>query len=816
MPSIFSAILLLRSLGLRGVPDIIRTDQKKNRQDRQFERNLPDQGPNQPGKLLEARLEGNALLARYTSASLEAVYLADNLLRLTWQPGKLPIPYAIARSDWPTCECRFEDSESRPVYRSARLALHLDEQGGWQLCDAAGQALRDELPAEFFTGSNEAVRWTSRARLEQDECLSGLGLHSGGLNLRGRGYSLWNSDPGGYHDATSDPLYLPLPVYLSLRPAGCSLVFFENSTRARFELDSPAAPGLAQASFDGGALRCYLIAGHPEELLERFSELTGRPALPPRWSLGYQQSRWGYKSAEQIRQVVAGFRTHDLPLQAIHLDIDYMDGYRVFTVDHQRFPDLKGLADELHAQGVRLVTIIDPGVKLDPEWALYQSGYAQKAYVFNQDGQPQAGVVWPGRTVFPDFTRPATRTWWGEQYQTLLDQGVDGVWHDMNEPASFAMRGEMTLPLSARHDLDGQGGNHLEGHNLYGFQMNRAAFEGLLRLAPERRPWIVSRSGWVGNARYAWNWTADTGSTWEGLALTLRSLLNMGLAGLPFTGSDIGGFSGNPSPELYLRWLQLAGFSAFMRTHSAIGTAPREPWVFGEPYTSAVRQTLSLRQRLLPYLYSQAYLAARNGWPLMRPLFFHFPAETDLWAREDAFLCGDRLLVAPALAPGLSQRTVRLPEGTWFDFWSDQPFHGPGEIERPIELERFPLLVRSPAVLPLETDGELALHVYCAANELPEGESVPAGFLYLDAGDGSPDRDFLEIEFHLQRQAGRLGLSAKTHGAFACPYSTVRLIPHGFTWQSADLDGQPQPGGSSLTTRLPFQSITLELAASQN
>lgn len=815
MPSIFSAILLLRSLGLRGLPDIFLTDQKKNRQDRQFERSLPDQGPNQPGKLLEARLEGNTLRVRYTHASLEAVYLAENLLRLTWQPGKLPTPYAIARSDWPACECQLEDSRSKPVFCSARLALHLNEQGGWRLCDLAGQLLRDELPAEFFTGLGEAVRWSSRARLDEGEVLCGLGLHSGGLNLRGRGYSLWNSDPGGQHDAASDPLYLPLPVFLSLRPAGSSLIFFENSTRARFELDSPTAPGMAQASFDGGALRCYLIAGTPEELLERFSQLTGRPALPPRWSLGYQQSRWGYKSAEQIRQVVAGFQAHDLPLQAIHLDIDYLDGYRVFTVDRQRFPDLKGLADELHAQGVRLVTIIDPGVKLDPGWSLYQNGYAQKVYVFDQDGQPQTGVVWPGRTVFPDFTRPATRTWWGEQYRTLLDQGVDGIWHDMNEPASFAMRGEMTLPLSARHDLEGQGGNHLEAHNLYGFQMNRAAFKGWLHLAPERRPWIVSRSGWVGNARYAWNWTADIASTWEGLATTLRSLLNMGLAGLPFTGSDIGGFSGNPTPELYLRWLQMACFSAFMRTHSAIGTAPREPWVFGEPYTSAVRQTLRLRQRLLPYLYSQARQAARRGWPLMRPLFFHFPAEHDLWAREDAFLCGDCLLVGPALAPGLSQRTVRLPEGTWFDFWSDQPLHGPGEVELPVELERFPLLVHSPAVLPLETDGDLELHLYCDANLLPEDQSVPAGFQYLDAGDGPTDAPFLEIEFYLQRQGDRLRLSTKTHGAFASPYSKVRLIPHGFGWQSAALDGQPQPGGARLETHLPFPSITFELAAGQ-
>jgi alpha-glucosidase len=252
--------------------------------------------------------------------------------------------------------------------------------------------------------------------------------------------------------------------------------------------------------------------------------------------LGYHQSRWGYKNEADIRQVAQGFQTHDLPLSAIHLDIDYMDGYRVFTVDRDRFPDLAQLAQDLAAQGIKTVTILDPGVKVDPKYFLYQEGQQGNHFCKLPGGKDLEGLVWPGWSVYPDFTHPATRSWWGRQYPRLLDQGVAGIWHDMNEPTSFAAWGDMTIPLNTRHDLDGAQGDHRQAHNLYGLLMNRAGYEALRSLRPQRRPWLISRSGWAGLQRYAWNWTGDIESTWEALRMTIPTLLGQGLSGLAFSG----------------------------------------------------------------------------------------------------------------------------------------------------------------------------------------------------------------------------------------------------------------------------------------
>ncbi len=644
--------------------------------------------------------------------------------------------------------------------------------------------------------------------LSARERLVGLGEHNGPLNLCGQSRLLWNSDPGGTHGPASDPLYMPLPVYLSLQPHGSYLIFFENSFRARFDFDSPRQPAevasaqpnestTAMASFDGGALRYYLIAGSPGQILDQFTELTGRPVLPPRWSLGYHQCRWGYKSESDIRAVLAGFKQHDLPLHAIHLDIDYMNGYRVFTVDPQRFPDLPALAKEIHEQDVRLVTIIDPGVKKDSQYSIYTSGSEQGLFTVLPGSRPLTGVAWPGEAAFPDFTNPETRRWWGKCYQTLLDAGVDGIWHDMNEPASFVMSGDSTLPLATEHHLDGIGGDHLQAHNLYGYQMNRAAFEGLQAIDAAHRPWIVSRSGWVGNPRYTWNWTADVETSWDGLRQTVATLIGMSISGIPFTGSDIGGFTGDPSPELFVRWFQMAAFTAFMRTHSAVGTSRREPWVFGEPYTTNLRNFLKLRCSLQPYLYTTAWQAATRGWPFIRPLFWGNSTDHDLWDVEDLFFLGDNLLVAPVLEPLVKFRSVRLPNGSWFNFWNDECLAGPGVREFDTSLEQIPVLVRNPGLLPMEDGDTLTLRLYTDGNQLPEAQSVTVGWLYSDAGDGyGPQR---RDHFALIRTGDTIRLSWQTQGDFPFSYRAINLEIHGCE------PGKYSVNDTPLTTTAPLQ-----------
>ncbi|MFM8320209.1 MAG: TIM-barrel domain-containing protein, partial [Chloroflexota bacterium] len=537
------------------------------------------------------------------------------------------------------------------------------------------------------------------------------------------------------------------------------------------------APPSLTAAFDGGQLRLYFIPGPLPQALERFSRLTGRAPLPPQWALGYHQSRWSYMNAAEVRQVARGFIARDLPLSAIHLDIDYMDGYRVFTVDRSRFPDLPGLAEELARDGVRLVAILDPGVKQDPAYDVYRSGLEQDAFCKLPTGQVMHGIVWPGWSAFPDFTNPAAREWWATHYPRLLDQGIAGVWHDMNEPTSFTAFGGPYLPKELRHHLDGQGGSHLQGHNLYALQMARAGFDGLRQARPHRRPWIVTRAGWVGIARYAWNWTGDSHTSWDSLRMVTAIVLSCGLCGQPYNGPDIGGFSGDPSAELYLRWFQLAACLPFFRTHSSFTTHRREPWSFGEPYTRHLRAALQLRQRLAPYIYSLAWQAAQSGWPLVRPLLWLDPADRRLWDCDDAFLLGDALLVAPVLHEAARQRTLQLPPGDWYDFWDDTLYTGPAQVSLPVSLERIPLLARAGAVLPVQDGAHLELHVYAPVSGSPAALPAPLA-LYSDAGDGyGPSR--LDTFSLLSGPDGALQLDWSAAGDFPFPYARVDLVPHG-------------------------------------
>ena len=599
---------------------------------------------------------------------------------------------------------------------------------------------------------------------------------------------MWNTDPMGAYKAGDDPLYMPLPVYLGLHQNGGYLVFYENSFPATFQFD-PLSDGAnvdstaAVVTFESGALRYYFIPGDPSRALERFTELTGRPGLPPRWSLGYHQSRWGYKSEADIRNVVKGFRQHDLPLSAVHLDIDYMDGFRVFTVDPRRFPDLPALVAELDKQGIKVVTIIDPGVKQDKAFPLYEDGLRNNVFCRLSNGELLVGVVWPGKTVYPDFTNPQTRLWWGRAYASLLKAGVAGIWHDMNEPTSFALTGGPFLPLSTWHYLEGQGGDHRQGHNLYALLMNRAGYESLSHFRPGQRPWLLSRSGWVSNSRYAWNWTGDTSTSWESLRLTIPLVLGTGLSGQPYTGPDIGGFSGNPSAELYLRWFQMAAFLPFFRTHSAHGTQPREPWVFGEPYTSIIRNYLRLRYRLLPYLYSLAWEASQNGHPIVRPLFWDHPQSAALWQIDDAFMLGEALLVAPLMEEGQKSRSVHLPEGQWFGLWDDKRYSGTVEIES--GLDNIPVFVRAGSLLPMVEENRLVLHLYASE----PGISTHLR-LYSDAGDGSPvpgENDYRLDHFNLTAKSDELAVAWENEGGFPFPYSQVELVLHGFERQQGKI-----------------------------
>ena len=457
-------------------------------------------------------------------------------------------------------------------------------------------------------------------------------------------------------------LYTSIPFVLALQAGQASGMFGDSSYRLEFDLarEDPARCGFA---VDGGPLIYYVFAGPtPRAVLERYTELTGRIPLPPRWALGYHQSRWGYKTADEVLQLARTFRERQIPLDAVYLDIDYMDGYRVFTWDANRFPDPAGMVRELDELGVKLVTIVDPGVKQDENYAVYTSGRDGDLFCKTFLGDEYRNVVWPGMCAFPDFTNPRTRTWWGDHLAVLLDAGVAGVWCDMNEPTVFVPT-PMTLPDDVTHHGDGEAALHAQVHNLYGQLMARATAEGLRRLRPARRPFVISRAGFAGLQRHALHWTGDNTSWWEHLWMSMPQLQNLGLSGYAWVGVDIGGFSGDATGELLTRWMEFGIFQPFCRNHSAWDTHRQEPWAFGEPFETHIRAMLLLRQRLSPYLYSAFEEAHRTGAPILRPLLFDFPEDVTTYSADDEFLVGAALLVAPIARPGWSTATSTFRAG---------------------------------------------------------------------------------------------------------------------------------------------------------
>ncbi|WP_162798713.1 glycoside hydrolase family 31 protein [Thermus caldifontis] len=748
------------------------------------------------GKPLGLKAIPGGVRVRFPEVELEAVFLGEDLLRLTWSPGEALPPYALAAGEGEAFPFEPERREGGHLLKTPRLALGVGEEG-LTLWDGAGRLLRREAYPE-----RSGRAWRHRVRLAPGERVMGLGERAFPLDRRGEVFRFWNRDPGGSYGPGEDPLYLSVPLWLSLLPEGGYLAFYENPADGFADLRGEEA----LVGFWGGPFLYYLIPGPLEEALARYLGLTGLPPLPPRWALGFHYARWGLRRREEVEEVVEGFLKRGLPLRAVHLDIDYMRGYRVFTVDEGRFPDLSGMVRAFGERGVRTVVILDPGVKAEKGFALYGEGLREGVFCRLPSGEVFLGPVWPGLAAFPDFTDPRGRAWWGEKLKGFLDMGISGFWLDMNEPALFAAWGEPTFPRSVRHGLEGQGGDHLLAHNLYGLLMARASFEGFWKHAPHRRPFLLTRAGFAGIQRYAWAWTADVESTWEGLRTTLWALLGLSLSGVYFVGSDIGGFSGDPSPELYLRWFQMAAFTPFFRLHSARWTKRREPWRLGEEVLAGVRWAMWLRERLLPYLYTLAYEASQKGLPLLRPLFLQGgtpTAQAEGAGLDEVFLLGKGLLVAPVLEEGARVKEVPLPPGRWYPWQEDGALEGPARVRLPAPLERIPLLVRAGSILPLLEEGGLVLHLY-------PGEGGGEGSLYWDEGDG--EGPYRLDGFRLLPAVGGYRLLWESQGEYPWPWEGVGLRLFGGRLLRAWVGGKAYPAGEEGARLPPFQEAFLEVA----
>ncbi len=760
------------------------------------------------GDVLGHQQDGRTLTLHCRNALLQLTVLAADVLRVRLCPGEPEVgtdglarrfaarpPYAVSRADadWAPVPCTIRESQDELELRTERLVCRITKRPcRLSFYDLSGQLIHADRAGLAWQGKRVA----RFAALAAEEHLYGLGERAFPLDLRGRSYTLWNVDPQDFAPQR-DPLYLSIPFCIGLRAGRGYGLLYDNTYRARLDLGQAHPDEMAYVAEEGEASYYFIFGPAPATILQRYTALTGRMALPPLWALGYQQSRWSYYPEARVREIAQLLREHHIPCDVIYLDIHYMDGYRSFTWDRQRFPDPARMLAGLHAQGFKVVAAVDPHIKADPHYAVCADGLERGMFCTFPDGGVAGGPVWPGESYFPDFTSPRVRQWWGEQFDPLLQDGIDGFWNDMNEPTVIGPQGD-TLPGCVRHDWEGQGTDHREAHNVYGLLTVRATAEGLQCLCPDRRPFVLTRSGWAGVQRYAANWTGDNLSTWEHLRLTTPMVLNLGLSGLAFTGADVSGFDGDADGELTVRWTQLGVFQPFFRNHSSIWSHDQEPWAFGEPYLSLSRAAIELRYRLLPYLYTTTWQCTQTGTPIARPLLWAHPDDARTCTLDDQFLCGDALLVAPIGRPGQTSREVYLPAGEWFDFWTDERHAGPGTITAAAPLERIPVYVRAGTVLPtwplLQHTSErpvdrLILHVYPG-----DGES----WLYEDDGQSMAYQsgEYRTMRFSC-RSTGENGVTVTcdAQGPYRPPYSRWEWHVHGLPSRPTELlvDGHALP-----------------------
>jgi len=573
-------------------------------------------------------------------------------------------------------------------------------------------------------------------RMPADEHYFGLGDKAGPLDHRGMAFTMWNTDAYGWTEST-DPLYKTIPFFLAMNHGRAYGLFLDNTWRSFFDFGKQSRDAYSFGA-DGGGLDYYFIYGpEPIQVVKRYTSLTGRTPLPPLFALGYQQSRWSYPSEARVRAVATEFRQRNIPTDVIYLDIEYQDGNRPFTIDRAKFPHFEQMVHDLGERGFKLVAITDLHLKQEPGYAPYDQGIAGDHFVKNPDGSLYVGKVWPGPSVFPDFTRAETRRWWGTLYRDFAGMGVRGFWNDMNEPAIFDVPGK-TMPLDTVHrvDSDGHAEPHRAIHNVFGMENARATYEGLLALEPNQRPFVLTRAAYAGTQRYAATWTGDNSSTWAHMRQSVPQLLNLGLSGYPLSGADVGGFVDSPSPDLLTRWIELGAFLPLFRNHTSYGTADQEPWVHGPEHEAIRRRYIELRYQLLPYIYTAMEQTSRTGMPLVRPLFLQYPVEEDFAQQDREFMLGDDLLIAPALSESLDPYPVRLPAGGWYDYWFGKRVAGGTTIQLKPALDRLPIYVRAGAIIPMQPvvqstaetpQGPLQLWVYPGAD--------CRGSVYADDGE---------------------------------------------------------------------------------
>ncbi|NHJ49797.1 MAG: DUF4968 domain-containing protein [Asgard group archaeon] len=701
------------------------------------------------GGVVSSKQDNNILMIECENGYLEIKLITSNIWRVRASKTKLPKEHISYAAQEPSSNIplrvvkeysKIVLKENKNVLRSDDLIVTVNDYNSTiSFARVNGKKLHEDKSSISWSKRGS---WAKVQKVYSQKSLhTGFGEKTGKLVKNGKKMIFWNTDPSVY-GKYDDPIYQSEPLQVTVHEDGSAhAIFYDNP---HYSVIKPRKDsGLNVSYFTEQEPLCYYVLTGPnlKDVSRQIGELNGRLPLPPRWILGYHQCRFSYYPESKVREIAENFRTKNIPCDSIHLDIDYMNGFRCFTWDNERFPDPAKLASDLRDDGFKLISMIDPALKVDPEWDIYNECIDNNFHCRMPNGDPYIGRVWPGKCVFPDFTNPKVRDWWGSLYKRLVDVGIEGIWLDMAEPSTFDLR--RTAPNNVQHDLDGRFGNHRDAHNIYGLQFAQATREGLDKLKENHRNFIFVRTAYSGIQRYASSWTGDNFSNWTGLQQSIPMVMNMGLSGQTFVSVDLGGFALDVYPELLIRWYQTGIFYPYCRNHSDKRSVNQEPWAFDEQTEEIIRNIIQFRYQLLPYFYSLLWEASSEGLPMMRPLFMEFPLDKETYNEEwhnTQFMVGDKLLVAPILSKIKKNqqevtRDIYLPKGKWIDFWTNEQLNGGQTFERIVPINHLPLFIRSGSALPMNpivnysektVEHPLYLNIY------PDTEIK--GNIYLDDG----------------------------------------------------------------------------------
>lgn len=633
---------------------------------------------------------------------------------------------------------------------------------------------------------NESV--TTYKKMQDGERFIGLGEKTGPLDRRGNGYTNWNTDSFGYK-TDQDPIYSTIPFYIGIHHRINYGIFMDNTYQSDFNF---GASNNRFSSFGarGGEMNYYLIYHkHIADIITAYTALTGRMKMPPLWSLGYQQNRYSYYPETEVFRIAQTLREKKIPADGITLDIHYMDHYKVFTWDKNRFPDPKAMTDKLKDMGFKITVIVDPGVKVEKGYGVYDRGIANDVFAKYPDGSNYTGEVWPGWCHFPDFTNPKARAWWGTEMKKYGDDGVSGIWNDMNEIATWGQK----MPDNIIFDYDGHKASHLQTRNVYAMQMARASFEGAQK-AFNKRPFVLTRAGYAGFQRYSAIWTGDNRSEDSHMLAGVRLLNSLGLSGVAFTGMDIGGFTGGATPALFARWMQIGAFNPYFRNHTAVNTKSAEPWTFGEEVLEISRNYVSLRYKLLPYLYSSFYEATQSGLPLMRSLAIDYTFDKNVYDGqfETQYLFGNAFLVAPFEGDAKFGK-IYFPQGKWYNLYTGEAQNGSEQKIVQMDMHKLPVYVKQSSIIPMQSlvqstaqkpTDTLTVHIY-------QGDINNSFVYYEDDGESYNYENGAFYRRTITYNATQKTVTFnKAEGSLNSKFNYIKLVMHGFANSTVKLNGK--------------------------